>query len=77
MRLDEDRLRIREEFGLETRRARALVLIGRPAAQPGMSQDTVNGVLRTVASHLGRIEVLTYKELLDHAERALGDDAAS
>ncbi|MEV8547907.1 Shedu anti-phage system protein SduA domain-containing protein [Streptomyces sp. NPDC051572] len=75
--LDEHRLHIREEFGLETRRARALVLIGHPAAQPGIPEDTINEVLRTANSHLGRIEVLTYKELLDNAERALGDYAAS
>ena len=71
--LDEHRLRIREQFGLETRRARALVLIGHPAAQPGIPEGTINDVLRTVNTHLGRIEVLTYKELLDNAERSLGD----
>ncbi|MEV5470165.1 hypothetical protein AB0N37_31845 [Streptomyces griseoincarnatus] len=74
--LDEHRLRIRDQFGLEGRRARALVLISHPAAQPGIPEDTINDVLRTVNTHLGRIEVLTYKELLDNAERALGDDAA-
>ncbi|MCG7204468.1 Shedu anti-phage system protein SduA domain-containing protein [Streptomyces arenae] len=74
--LDEHRLRIRDQFGLETRRARALILIGHPAAQPGVPEDTINDVLRTVNTHLGRIEVLTYKELLDNAERALGDDLA-
>ncbi|MER6425498.1 Shedu anti-phage system protein SduA domain-containing protein [Streptomyces sp. NPDC001137] len=71
--LDEHRLRIREQFGLETRRARALVLIGHPAAQPGIPEGTINEVLRAANSHLGRIEVLTYKELLDNAERSLGD----
>ncbi|MFI6012446.1 Shedu anti-phage system protein SduA domain-containing protein [Streptomyces sp. NPDC051243] len=71
--LDEHRLRIRDQFGLEARRARALVLIGHPAAQPGVPEGTINDVLRTLNTHLGRIEVLTYKELLDNAERSLGD----
>nr|WP_253268121.1 Shedu anti-phage system protein SduA domain-containing protein [Streptomyces asoensis] len=70
--LDEHRLRIRDQFALETRRARALVLIGHPAAQPGVPEGTINEVLRTINTHLGRIEVLTYKELLDSAERSLG-----
>lgn len=71
--LDEHRLRIRDQFGLETRRARALVLIGHPAAQAGVPEDKINEVLRTINTHMGRIEVLTYKELLDNAERSLGD----
>ncbi|MGW3652540.1 hypothetical protein [Streptomyces sp. NPDC000878] len=72
MRLDEQRLAIRNQFGLETRRARALVLVGHPAAQPGVPEDTINEVLRTANTHLSRIDVLTYKELLDNAERSLG-----
>jgi hypothetical protein len=71
--LDEHRLRIRRQFGLETRRARALVLIGHPAAQAGVPEDKINEVLRTINTHMGRIEVLTYKEILDNAERSLGD----
>jgi hypothetical protein len=71
--LDEHRLRIRDQFALETRRAHALVLIGHPAAQPGVPEGTINEVLRTINAHLGRIEVLTYKELVDNAERTLGE----
>lgn len=69
--LDEHRARIREEFGVETRRAGALVLVGHPALHPGIPEDDVNEVLRTFNSHVTRVEVLTYKELLDNAERSL------
>ncbi|MEU1185558.1 Shedu anti-phage system protein SduA domain-containing protein [Streptomyces sp. NPDC005820] len=72
VRLDEQRLTILNQFGLETRWARALVLVGHPAAQPGVPEGAINEVLRTANTHLSRIDVLTYKELLDNAERSLG-----
>ena len=70
--LDENRLRIQEEFGIETRRASALVLIGHPAAQPSVPEALVNETLRTLNTHISRVEVLTYKELIENAERSLG-----
>ncbi|MFE1150406.1 Shedu anti-phage system protein SduA domain-containing protein [Streptomyces albidoflavus] len=69
--LDENRERILEEFGVDTRRASALVLVGHPSSQPEVSEREINEVLRIHTSHLNRIEVLTYKELVDSAERAL------
>ncbi|MFF8564960.1 Shedu anti-phage system protein SduA domain-containing protein [Streptomyces albidoflavus] len=69
--LDENRERILEEFGVDTRRASALVLIGHPRSQPEVSEREINEALRIHTSHLNRIEVLTYKELVDSAERAL------
>ncbi|WP_217196441.1 Shedu anti-phage system protein SduA domain-containing protein [Streptomyces buecherae] len=69
--LDESRERVQAEFGIDTRRASALVLIGHPMSQPGVSEQEINEVLRIHTSHLHRIEVLTYKELIDSAERAL------
>ncbi|MCX5193609.1 DUF4263 domain-containing protein [Streptomyces sp. NBC_00249] len=71
VRLDEDRLRIREEFGIETRRAGALVLIGHPALQPHVPEEEIAETLRTLNTQVTRVEVLTYKELLDNAERSL------
>lgn len=68
--LDENRERIRDEFGVDTRRASALVLIGHPSSQPEVSERKINEALRIHTSHLNRVEVLTYKELLDSAERA-------
>ncbi|MER5882984.1 Shedu anti-phage system protein SduA domain-containing protein [Streptomyces sp. NPDC001941] len=70
--LDEHRERIRTEFGLDTRRAGAMVLIGHPAAHPEVPEEAVNEALRTLNAQLVRVEVLTYKELVDNAERALG-----
>ncbi|MGI5530042.1 Shedu anti-phage system protein SduA domain-containing protein [Streptomyces syringium] len=70
--LDEHRLRIRNELGIETRRASAVVLIGHPALQPEVAEEEINEVLRTLNTHVNRVEVVTYKELVDNAERALG-----
>ncbi|MFI1465596.1 Shedu anti-phage system protein SduA domain-containing protein [Nocardia carnea] len=75
--LDEDRVRIRREFGIETRRSSALVLIGHPAIHPEIPEETICEVLRTFNSHMSRVEVLTYKELIDSAERVLGYDSDS
>jgi hypothetical protein len=69
--LDEDRHYIREKFGIETRRAGALVLIGHPKVQPEISEEEINNALRTMNAHTGRVEVLTYKDLVDSAERSL------
>ncbi|WP_406413102.1 hypothetical protein [Streptomyces sp. NBC_01614] len=69
------RARVRAEFGIETRRAGALVLIGHPAGQPDVPEAEITEALRTFNTHLGRVEVLTYKELLDSAHRALVDPA--
>ncbi|UOX84960.1 DUF4263 domain-containing protein [Amycolatopsis sp. FBCC-B4732] len=69
--LDEERHEIRRRFGIETRRADALVLIGHPKVQPDVSEEDINDTLRTLNSHTNRVEVLTYKDLIDSAERAL------
>jgi hypothetical protein len=70
--LDEHRLRIREEIGIETRRASAIVLIGHPAAKPDVPEEAIYETIRTLNTHLVRVEVLTYKELVDNAERSIG-----
>ncbi|WP_258055638.1 hypothetical protein [Streptomyces sp. Ru62] len=63
--------RVRDEFGIETRRAGALVLVGHPGLHPGVPESEVNEALRTFNPHVTRFEVLTCKELLDNAERSL------
>jgi hypothetical protein len=73
--LDENRQRIRDEIGIETRRASAIVLIGHPAKHPEVPESAVHEALRTLNTHVSRIEVLTYKELLDNAERSIGGAA--
>ncbi|HEX5269888.1 MAG TPA: Shedu anti-phage system protein SduA domain-containing protein [Gemmataceae bacterium] len=70
--LDEHRLRIRDEIGVETRRASAIVLIGHPAAQPEVPEEAIYETFRTLNTHLSRVDVLTYKELVDNAERSIG-----
>ncbi|MEU0221710.1 Shedu anti-phage system protein SduA domain-containing protein [Streptomyces sp. NPDC006265] len=72
--LDENRERIRADFGIEPRRASALVLVGHPALHPEVAEEEVNEALRTFNAHLTRVEVLTYKELVDNAERSLAGD---
>ncbi|GGW50354.1 Shedu anti-phage system protein SduA domain-containing protein [Streptomyces caelestis] len=72
--LDENRERLRADFGIETRRASALVLVGHPVLHPEVPEAEINEALRTFNSHLTRVEVLTYKELLDNAERSLAGD---
>ena len=69
--LDEDRYFIRENFGIETRRASALVLIGHPNLHPEIPEEEINDALRTLNAHTSRVEVLTYKDLIDSAGRAL------
>ncbi|MGV9806800.1 Shedu anti-phage system protein SduA domain-containing protein [Micromonospora chersina] len=69
--LDEDRTRILDQHGMDVRRAAATVIIGHPAFQSGIQERKVNEALRTYNSHLARVEVITYKQLLDGASRAL------
>ncbi|MEW2378823.1 Shedu anti-phage system protein SduA domain-containing protein [Micromonospora sp. NPDC047812] len=70
--LDEDRPRIRDRHGVDVRRAGATVVVGHPRFQPDLDESDMNEVLRTYSSHLARIEVITYKQLLDAASHALG-----
>jgi Domain of unknown function (DUF4263) len=72
--LDENRHRLREELGIETRRASAIVLIGHPSVQPSVPEESINEAFRTFNTHVNRVEVLTYKELVDNAERSLGGE---
>ena len=69
--LDENRERISAEFGIDTRRANALVLIGHPRSRPEIDEREIHDALRIHTSHLKRVEILTYKELIGSAERAL------
>jgi hypothetical protein len=71
--LDEDRHRIRAEYGIETRRASAVVLIGHPSLHPEVPEEDISEALRVFNAHVNRVEVLTYKTLVDSAMRSLGD----
>ncbi|MEZ0114602.1 hypothetical protein ABH920_008637 [Catenulispora sp. EB89] len=75
--LDENRHQIRAELGIEARRASATVLIGHPALHPEIPEEQINETLRTMNAHVSRVDVRTYKELIDDAERALGGPTAN
>jgi hypothetical protein len=69
--LDEQRAIILTELGIEARRSSALVVIGHPAFVASFSAEEISEALRTYNSHLARVEVVTYAELVDGARRAL------
>lgn len=69
--LDRQESVIRDELGLDCRRAFATVVIGHSMHCPGYDRSDVSEVLRIYNSHLSRIEVITYEDLLAGAERAL------
>lgn len=69
--LDENHDWVREKFGVDARRARVTVLIGHPAVQPHLPEEQINEVLRRFSTQRTRVEAITYKELVDSAERSL------
>ncbi|MGW7535493.1 Shedu anti-phage system protein SduA domain-containing protein [Amycolatopsis sp. NPDC054798] len=75
--LDESRSEIADAFGVETRRAFATVVIGHPKFQPDADARQIGEALRTYASHLSRIDIVTYAELVDSAERSLNFGATA
>lgn len=59
-------------FNVEVGRCRATVVIGYlKHVTTGASKDEIRETLRTYNSHLARVEVITYNELLDNAARSL------
>lgn len=68
--LDEQAAQIRQDFALDVRRATATVVIGHPD-YCFYSEEEVAQTLRTYNSHLARVEVITYAELLMGASAAL------
>jgi hypothetical protein len=63
----------RNDLGLsyDYRRARATVVIGHPERDDSASREQIDQVIRTYNAHLSRIQVVTYADLLETAERAL------
>ncbi|WP_343450167.1 Shedu anti-phage system protein SduA domain-containing protein [Micromonospora oryzae] len=68
--LDEDRARLVEQ-GIDVRRASAVVIIGHPQFEEEASENEVDTALRVYNSHLSRVEVVTYKQVVDRADRVL------
>jgi hypothetical protein len=72
--LDRNEREIREQVAVESRRAMATVVVGHPGflLDRGAAVDSeVQNALRTYASHLAGIDVITYQDLLEGADRAL------
>lgn len=70
--LDERRDVIASDFGIDCRRAFATVVVGHPDFAAGdHSGAEIAEAFRTYNAALSRVEVVTYKDLLDGAERAL------
>ncbi|WHT17853.1 DUF4263 domain-containing protein [Crossiella sp. CA-258035] len=69
--LDERRADLLAEFGIDTRRASATVVVGSPDFQQDLTAAKIHETLRIFNSHLSRVEVITYQQLLDRAERVL------
>lgn len=77
--VDELRDAIRSRFDIECRRAQATVLIGHPDHNDHdeVTAEQYREAIRTYNSHLSRIEVLTYEDLLAtarHAALALAEE---
>lgn len=71
--LDEDRHRILAEHAIDTRRASITVVIGSLAfVKNGISARQVAETIRIHNSHVPRIQVTTYDQLIDDAQRAFG-----
>ena len=71
---DESRGEIFERFGIDARRASGTVVIGHPMYDVSFEEQIVNETLRSYNGHLSRIDVMTYKQLLDSAARSLSPD---
>jgi hypothetical protein len=70
--LDEDRANVLAKFKIEARRCSATVLIGNPKFVRGdFATEEIANTIRTYNSHLSRIEVLNYQDLIENAERDL------
>lgn len=69
--LDEKRAHILADFKVDARRAQATVLIGDTRRTTRASREIALETIRTYNSHLSRIEVMTYDQLLESADRAV------
>jgi antiviral defense system Shedu protein SduA len=68
---DERRTLILETYGIDVRRASGTVVIGHPKFDTAFTEREVNEAVRTYVSQQSRIDVITYKQLIDSARRSL------
>jgi hypothetical protein len=69
--VDKQEAVIQATLGVETRRAFATVVVGHPAYAAKLPGTHLRDTLRTYGSYLSGIEVMTYQQLMDSAERSL------
>jgi hypothetical protein len=69
--LDEQRAQILADLGIDVRRASVTVVIGHTKYVKDVASAAVEETIRSYNSHLVRVEVITYEELISSAERAL------
>ena len=69
--LDEERDHILAKLGVDVRRASVTVVIGHTDFVTDFTPHEVHETLRTYNSHLARIEVITFDELVDGARQSL------
>lgn len=69
--LDEERDHILAKFKIDVRRATGTVLIGNPDFVTDFSEEEIASTLRIYNSHLSRVEIMHYRDLIENAERAL------
>jgi hypothetical protein len=62
---------VRIRLGVETRRAFATVVIGHPTYATKLPGSHLRDTLRTYSSYLTGIQIMTYDQLVDTAERSL------
>jgi hypothetical protein len=67
---DERRAEICERYDVDPRRASGTVVIGHPMFDE-FDQAVVHEALRSYGSHLSRIDVMTYQQLVQNAQRCL------
>jgi hypothetical protein len=69
--LDEQRDVVLNNLGVDCRRAFATVVIGDPRWVADISESDINATIRTYNSHLSRIEVITFADLISDSRRAV------
>jgi len=69
---DQQAANIKLNHGIECQRAFATVVIGHPAFSSKVRDEyEISKAVRTYNSHLSRVEVITYKDLIEWAEQAV------
>lgn len=69
--LDEQRAQILTDLGIDTRRASAVVVVGHTDFVEDFTPEQVHETIRIYNSHISRIEVITFDELISGARNSL------